>query len=55
MTYRYYIAKNNKADCMETWKEFLEKYNYVFKVMNPEMKEQHARATFRTRFVIQYK
>lgn len=55
MTYRHYIAKNQKPDNIETWTEYLEKYHDIYKMMNPKMKEQHAKQEFGNRFAIQFK
>lgn len=54
MTYRHYIAKNHKTDCMATWKEYLEKYHSIYKMMGAKLKEDHAKRTYGTRFEIQF-
>ena len=55
MTYKHYIAKYHKPDAMETWKEYLELYHDIYKMMAPKVKEQHAIQTYGTRFAIQFK
>ncbi len=55
MTYKYYLAKYKKHDDLKTYKEYLERFHDIYKMMNPEMKQQHAENTYGMRFAIQIK
>lgn len=54
MTYRHYIAKEKKTDSLATWKEYLEQYHDIYKLMPATLKVDHAKRTYGTRFEIQF-
>lgn len=50
MTYTNFLRNDNLKDDIETYKEYLKKYDKVANMMNNNMFEQYADATYGIRF-----
>lgn len=51
MTYANFLRQNNLEDTIETYREYLKKYDRTVPFMNNAMFEQYANAIYSTRFI----